>query len=194
MVKTIVINPGEQTQDMEVEQTVDDPETILKDGIDDISAMLTEDYSVTDIFHLCLEVMHRAFKFDHAVVCMVNNKKNIMEGKFGHGINNAILSQFQFSLKYKADVFHLALDKGMDIFISDTTDEKIIKKIPAWYQQIIEAESFIIMPVMVKNKAIGLFYGDRFKSNELIIKQKELKLLKKLKFLAAEALIKKYQR
>ncbi len=192
--QVIVINPGEQTQDMEVEQTIDDPETILKDGIDDISAMLTEDYSVTDIFRLCLEVMHRAFKFDHAVVCMVNNKKNIMEGKFGHGINNAILSQFQFSLKYKADVFHLALDKGMDIFISDTTDAKIIKKIPAWYRQIIEAESFIIMPVMVKNKAIGLFYGDRFKSNELIINQQELNLMKKLKLLAAQALIKKYQR
>ncbi len=169
------------------------PEAILNAGIDDISAMLTGDYSVTDVFRLCLEVMQRAFQFDHAVVCMVNHKKKSMEGKFGYGINNAFLAQFQFPMKYKPDVFHLALKKGADILIADTQDEKILKKIPAWYQQIIEAESFIVLPVIVKKKAIGLFYGDRFKSGELVIQQHELKLMQKLKFLASEALIKKYQ-
>ncbi|MCW8929728.1 MAG: hypothetical protein OQL19_05775, partial [Gammaproteobacteria bacterium] len=173
---------------------ISEPETVLKAGIDDISAMLKDDYSVTDIFRLCLEVMHRAFQFDHAVVCMVNNKKKMMEGKFGYGINNAFLAQFQFSMKYRPDVFHLSLDKGVDVFIADTQDDKILKKIPAWYQQIIEAETFIVLPVMVNKKAIGLFYGDRFKTGELIIKQHELKLMQKLKFLASEALIKKYQR
>lgn len=106
---------------------------------------------------------------------------------------NAFLAQFQFPMKYKPDVFHLALKKGADILIADTQDEKILKKIPAWYQQIIEAESFIVLPVIVKKKAIGLFYGDRFKSGELVIQQHELKLMQKLKFLASEALIKKYQ-
>lgn len=192
--QTIAINTKEQIQDVVFDEDVYEPEKILKDGIDDISAMLMEDYSVTDVFRLCLEVMHRAFKFDHAVVCMVNNKKKVMEGKFGHGINNAFLSQFQFSMNYKPDVFHLALEKGIDIFIADTTDEKILKKIPAWYQQIIDAESFIVLPVMVKKKAIGLFYGDRFKSGELMIKPHELKLMQQLKFLASEALLKKYQR
>ena len=189
----------QQSQDGASQGIVDneensDPETILRAGIDDISAMLTDEYSVTGIFRLCLEVMHRAFQFDHAVVCMANNKKKIMEGKFGYGINNAFLAQFQFPMKYKPDVFHLALEKGVDVLIADTQDEKILKKIPAWYQQIIEAESFIVLPVMVKKKAIGLFYGDRFKSGELLIKQHELKLMQQLKFLASEALIKKYQR
>ena len=191
---TIVIEPGSKSKDNSVtaeqKQTT---EEILKAGIDDISAMLTEPYSVTDIFRLCLEVMYRALDFDHAVVCMVNNKKKVMEAKFGHGINNAFMEQFQFPLKYKPDVFHLALEKGIDIFIADNTDEKIVKKIPAWYQQIIEAETFIILPVMVKNKPIGLFYGDCFKTGELVIKQHELKLMQKLKYLASEALVKKYQ-
>lgn len=191
--QAIVVQPKGKRQDVLADKEMDNPETILNAGIDDIAAMLAQDYSVTDVFRLCLEVMHRAFKFDHSVVCMVNNKKRIMEGKFGHGINNTFLEQFQFSMKYRADVFHLSLDKGIDIFIENNTDEKIIKKIPAWYQQIIEAETFIVLPVMIKKKAIGLFYGDRFKSGELVIKQHELKLMQKLKYLAAEALLKKYQ-
>ncbi|MCP3848680.1 MAG: HDOD domain-containing protein, partial [Gammaproteobacteria bacterium] len=170
------------------------PEEVLMAGIDDISAMLTGDYSVTDIFRLCLEVMHRAFHFDHAVVCMINHKKKSMEGKFGFGINNEFLAQFKFPIKYKPDVFHLALEKGVDIFIADTREDKISSKIPAWYQQIIEAESFIVLPAIVNKKAIGLFYGDRFKSGELVIKQNELKLMQQLKLLASEALIKKYKR
>ena len=171
-----------------------DPEAILLAGIDDISALLEEKYSVTDIFRLCMEVMQRSFKFDHAVVCMANNKTKTMQAKFGYGINNTFLTQFHFPLKSRPDVFHLALDKGIDIWISDSTDGKILNKIPAWYQQIIEAESFIILPIMLKKKPIGLFYGDRFKANELLITQHELKLLQKLKSLASTALIKKYQR
>ncbi len=193
--QTLVITPtGKQSVNASEQNQAQDAETILKEGINTISAMLSGDYSVTEIFRLCLEVMQNAFAFDHAVVCMVNNKTRSMEGKFGHGINNAFLSQFQFPLKYRPDVFHLALDKGADVFIADTRDEKIVRKIPAWYQQIIEAETFIILPVLVKKKAIGLFYGDRFISGELQIKPAELKLMQKLKFLASEALIKKYQR
>jgi len=61
-------------------------------------------------------------------------------------------------MKYKPDVFHLALDKGADIFIDDTRDEKNSKKkIPAWHQQIIEAETFIVLPVMVKKKPLAYF-------------------------------------
>jgi len=193
--QTILIDPKEKSSPVIVEKEQnDDPQSILSAGIEDISALLENHYSVTDIFRLCMEVMQRAFKFDHAVVCMVNNSIKTMEAKFGYGINNAFLGQFKFPLKYKMDVFHLALDKGIDICISDSTDEKITKKIPAWYQQIIEAESFIILPIMIKKKPIGLFYGDRFQANDLVIKQQELKLLQKLKGLASEALLKKYQR
>ncbi|MCU7834145.1 MAG: HDOD domain-containing protein [gamma proteobacterium symbiont of Taylorina sp.] len=192
--QTILIKPDDKNIQIIVEEVGNDPISILNAGIEDISALLEESYSVTDIFRLCMEVMQRAFKFDHAAVCMVNNSKKIMEAKFGYGINNAFLSQFKFPLKHKLDVFHLALDKGIDICISDSSDEKIIKKIPAWYQQIIEAKSFIILPIMVKKKPIGLFYGDQFQANDLVIKQQELKLLQKLKGLASEALIKKYQR
>jgi len=64
----------------------EDAEVVLKNGIDHISTMLTGDYSVTEVFRLCLDVMNEAFQFDHAVVCMINHKKKAMEGKFGHGI------------------------------------------------------------------------------------------------------------
>lgn len=192
--QTLVIEPKKKkVEAVPVNDDTQTPEIILKAGIDDISAMLTEEYSVTDVFRLCMEVMYRALGFDHAVVCMVNHKQKRMDAKFGHGINNTFLEQFRFPLKYQPDVFHLALEKGIDVFIADTTDEKIIKKIPAWYQQIIEAETFIVLPVMVKNKPIGLFYGDCFNVGELVIKQNELKLMQKLKYLASEALVKKYQ-
>jgi len=168
-------------------------EDILNKGINNISIMLTGDYSVTKIFELGLDIIYEAFEFDHAVMCMVNTQQKIMEGKYAHGLNNAFLNQFRFVLQYKPDVFHLALEKGMDIFIADRNGTKIVKKIPPWYQQIIDAETFIVFPVMLKNKPIGLFYGDCFKSGQLSIKPGQLKLVQKIKYLAAEALLKKFQ-
>lgn len=196
--QTLLIKPEEGTvvNDAPVQtkvQTTASVEDILNNGIDEVSALLTEPYSVTSIFKRCLELMCEAFEFDHAVMCMVNTRQKIMEGKFAHGLNNAFLNQFRFTLQYKPDVFHLALEKGMDIFIADSTDPKIIKKIPPWYQQIVEAETFIVLPVMMKNKPIGMFYGDRFKTGELNIKPDQLKLVQKLKYLASEALLKKFQ-
>jgi serine/threonine protein kinase len=190
---TLVIEQRQKFKpDASLTTTAHNAIAILTAGIDDVAAKLKGEYSTTGIFKLCMEIMYRAMKFDHAVVCMANHKKRVMEAKFGHGINNTFLEQFQFPMKYQPDVFHLALEKGMDVFIADTTENRIRQKIPAWYQQLIESETFIVLPVMVKNRPIGLFYGDRFKTGELVVKPEELKLMKKLKFLASEALIKKF--
>ena len=122
--QTVVMVGGqEKTQFIEKDEpTIYSPEDILKSGIEDISSMIRGEYSVTDVFRLCLEIMYRAIQFDHAVVCMINNKARVMEAKFGHGINNQFLKEFQFSMKYQPDVFHLGLEKGIDILEAQKVD------------------------------------------------------------------------
>ena len=188
----LLLDSADESEEVVNKETENvDPQSILKAGIDDIKALLEEVYSTSDVFRLCMETMQRAFKFDHAIVCIANNQSNKMEAKFGYGISNAFLKQFHFPLKHQLDVFHLSLDKDIDICISDASNINIIKKIPAWYRQLIDAKSFIILPIVIKNKPIGLFYGDRFQANELQIEPHELKLLQKLKQLATTALTKK---
>ncbi len=72
----------------------------------------------------------------------------------------------------------MALEQGLDIFISDIDAENIRERIPTWYRTSIDAKSFILFPLIVDKRLIGMLYADRVESNLLKIEEKELALLK----------------
>jgi hypothetical protein len=74
-------------------------------------------------------------------------------------------------------VFHLSIAKGLDIAIEDINAPNIADKIPAWYRVTINAPCFVLLPVMIKDRAIGLFYADMTKANALNLSQQQLSLL-----------------
>lgn len=60
------------------------------------------------------------------------------------------------------DIFRLALDKGVDVTISDTGAEGIKSLLPDWHRALLpDAASFIVLPLMSNGLAMGLIYGDR---------------------------------
>jgi GAF domain-containing protein len=79
------------------------------------------------------------------------------------------------------DVFLVALQNNADILISDIDDPKIATRIPAWYRRHIVARTFVLFPIVVKGKPIGLIYADRPLPNDITISEKELSLLKSLR-------------
>jgi GAF domain-containing protein len=78
-------------------------------------------------------------------------------------------------------VFHAALKNGVDLHVSDTLDPKIQGDIPAWYRKISSAGSFLIFPLMVAGKPLGLIYADHPMPNGVGISEGELNLLKALR-------------
>lgn len=80
-----------------------------------------------------------------------------------------------------ADVFHLSIEKGLDIAIEDIRAPNIADKIPAWYRSSVNAPCFLLLPVMVKGKAIGLIYADMLVANSLKVSQEQLSLLRTLR-------------
>ncbi|HEX5363461.1 MAG TPA: serine/threonine protein kinase, partial [Gallionella sp.] len=79
------------------------------------------------------------------------------------------------------DVFHLSIQKGLDIAIEDVHAPNIADKIPLWYKENIDAPCFMLLPIMVKEKVIGLFYADMIEANALKLSQQQLSLLRTLR-------------
>jgi hypothetical protein len=51
----------------------------------------------------------------HALVLIRDNKKDQMTARFGFGEDiNSIVQRFHFPLPFAADVFHVAIEKGLD--------------------------------------------------------------------------------
>jgi HD-like signal output (HDOD) protein len=159
-----------------------DTEAILSAGIQDVTNTLVEDYNLNDVLQMVLETIYRSLGFKHTLIFIRDNKQNAMLAKFGFGEHvEAILPKIRFSLTFVPDVFHLAIDKGLDLVIEDVQSVTISDKIPGWYRDSIGAQSFLLLPIMVNKKAVGLIYADMREANTLKISERQLSLLRTLR-------------
>lgn len=159
-----------------------DPESILADGIQDVTNTLVTEYSLNDVLQMVLESMFRGMHFNRIVAFIIDARTHSMRARFGFGEGiNELLPMFQFPIKFAPDVFHVALEKGADIVIEDVTAENIVSKIPAWYHDAVSAQCFLVLPIMVNNKAIGMIYADMQTANSLQITPRQLSLLRTLR-------------
>jgi GAF domain-containing protein len=78
-------------------------------------------------------------------------------------------------------VFHVALEKGVDIAIEDTQAANIIERIPLWHRQAVTAKSFLLLPVVLKSQTIGLLYADSDRPDAVKITAEQLGLLRTLR-------------
>ena len=163
--------------------TSEEIQGVLTAGLQDVSNSLIDDnMSVNDILRMILEAMYTGMGFSHVVLCIKDGRHNTMCGKFGFGdgVQN-LVKAFSFSLEEKPDVFLVALQNNADILITDIDDAKIATRVPAWYRKHVPARTFVLFPIIVKGKPIGLIYADRADPGDIMIPEKELSLLKSLR-------------
>lgn len=159
-----------------------DPETMLTQGIQEITNTLVEEHQLNDIMQMVLETMHRSMGFNHTILLIADVKTHSMTARLGFGADiDRVLTKFRFSMDFTPDVFHLAMSKGADLMIEDIDAENIASKIPAWYRGAVTAQSFILLPVNINYKAIALFYADMEQAHTMRISPKQLSLLRTLR-------------
>jgi serine/threonine protein kinase len=177
----VVVDYAKTLVDGEIE-VKPDPEAILSDGIQDVTNTLVSEYKVNDVLQMVLETIYRALGFRHVLIFSRDNKQGSMVGRFGFGNGIAdILPHFRFPLAFEADVFHLALEKGLDIVIEDVGAENIANKIPVWHNKAVDSRYFLLLPVVVNKIAVGLIYADMQEAKKLQITPKQLAMLRTLR-------------
>lgn len=165
----------------EVEVKVD-PEATLSNGIQDVTNTLVGEYKLNDVLQMVLETIYRGLGFKHVIIFSRDVKQSMMMARFGFGENvSAMLPLFRFPLAFEADVFHLALQKELDIVIEDVGAPNIATKIPAWHSRAVDARYFLLLPVVVNKIAVGLIYADMQDAKTLQITPKQLSMLRTLR-------------
>ena len=167
----------------QAQRTSVDAQAILSSGLQDVSnSLIDDDISINDILRMILEAMYTGMGFAHVVLCIKDGRHNTMCGKFGFGDGvQSLIKAFDFHLSAQPDVFLVALQNNADILITDINDPKIVARIPAWYRQNVSAGTFVVFPIIVKGKPVGLIYADRPQPGDIAIPEKELSLLKSLR-------------
>ena len=164
------------------EDSAGNAQRILSAGIRDVTETLTSDFALNDLLHMVLETMYRGMGFTRTMIFVRDAKLNTMRARFGFGADiERIIPKCSFSLEFAPDVFHVAIDKGADISIENTQAANIVGRIPEWHRQAIDARSFLLLPVMLKNRALGLLYADCVRTDSAKISPEQLSLLRTLR-------------
>jgi HD-like signal output (HDOD) protein len=137
---------------------------LLLAGVQDVTEMMASGKcAVNDLVLLVLETLYRSLGFRFATVCLKDIKSNQYRARITLGEKNAERQAgFIFPAAHVRDLFHLAMEKDADLLISNATDPKIRDLIPEWHRVLLpDARSFIVLPLVVHQKPLGLFYADR---------------------------------
>jgi HD-like signal output (HDOD) protein len=137
---------------------------LLLAGVRDVTEMMSSGRcKANDLIMLVLETLYNSLGFRFATVCLKDVKANQFRARISLGENNAARQAgFVFSAATGRDLFSLALENDADLLISDATESKIRALIPAWHKTLLpDATSFIVLPLIVQSKPLGMFYADR---------------------------------
>ena len=144
--------------------------------------MLEERNSLSQVFNVVLETIYRAMAFQHVVLCLQDIKKQQYTARLGFGEDiEAFMNEFCFSSSYSPTVFHAALKNSVDLYIEDSKSLKMQENIPQWYWQFAAAGSFILLPLTMGQRAIGLIYADHPSVKGMNLNGKQLNLMKALR-------------
>ena len=169
-----------------------DMKTQLSCTLDEVRTRLAaKTLRVNDLLQLVLDTMHKAVGFRCVVLCLRDPASGILLGRVGLGPEASEMStlfRIKPDLGAMGDLFAWLCAKGADLLVSDS--KTVIGRMPTWYRENINAPTFLLLPLMVKGKPIGLIYADKNKAGEIVLGEGELALLRALRDQAAAAFAK----
>lgn len=167
---------------------------LLLSGVQDVTQMLASNQvKLNELILLVLETLYCAMGFRFATICL----RDVQQGKFlaRVAVGEKYIERqkgFQFSASKGNSVFELAMSKNVDLMIADASSPKIQTLLPAWHKALLpDTLSFIVLPLVIDQKALGFFYADRVFTAEEGVSPEETALIKTLKGQLLSAMMKR---
>jgi HD-like signal output (HDOD) protein len=157
---------------------------MLLAGVQEVRKLLTsKQYTVNTLLMLVLEIYYRSLGFQFVTVCVKDVRTNQFRARNSVGFNHQdIQKNFVFLDSAASDLFSITMQRNVDLEISDATEPKIRNALPIWHRRLLpDTKSFMILPLVLQNKPIGLIYADRPVIAQENITVEEMKLIKALK-------------
>ncbi|NPU85224.1 MAG: HDOD domain-containing protein [Syntrophaceae bacterium] len=165
---------------------------IVTSGISEIADVMKGSYNLSDVIYMILETMYRGFEFNRVIFCLRDVSGKKVTGRFGLGERSEeMVALFQIQIGQASDIFNIAISQGRGIIIADANAPNIIQNLPAWYQASVAAPAFLVYPLTIKGKCLGLFYADRNESGPLLTESQCLQM-EDLRDMAVEVITQKH--
>jgi len=157
---------------------------LLLEGVQEVTELMaSQSCSINTLLTLVVETYYRSLGFQFVTICVKDMRTNQFKARNSAGINHQDLQKsFVFPDSTATDLFSIAIQRNVDLAISDATEPKIRSALPGWHRRLLpDTKSFMVLPLVVQGKPIGMIYADRPVIVREGITVREMKLIKALK-------------
>jgi eukaryotic-like serine/threonine-protein kinase len=156
---------------------------LLAAGVQDITDAMVEHFQLNAVLRMILETIYRALGFRRVIFCLRDARGQALTGRLGVGIDVERLAPLlRVDLAAQPpDLFGAICLKGADTLIQDARAPNIAQRLPAWFRGELQAQSFLLLPLMLKGAPLGLIYAEHPQAGAVQLGDKELSLLRTLR-------------
>ncbi len=172
---------------------VDDlPETILTQGLHEVTSLLTTEGTLDDVLRVILETIYRALGVGRTRAFFLLKDATLPKVRFRFGMGQSpadMRTWMEVSLKGAQDLFVMAMSQSRDLVIKDLSAPDLAALIPEWYRPTAQERRYaMLLPLVVNQKSVGLFYIDGDDSGARLLTAPVLNNLKVLRSQAVLAI------
>jgi HD-like signal output (HDOD) protein len=153
----------------------------LADALARASRLALSEDALQPVMQDVADELVRALGVQRVVICL-RDPRGALRGVVGAGRGGqAACAAFHVPMGRSADLFSVLCTQGRDTLISDSAEEVIARRLPDWYAERVGAATFLVLPLKVSGRVVGLVYGDRQEARSLVVGPRHLSLLEALR-------------
>jgi HD-like signal output (HDOD) protein len=168
------------------------PETVLTQGLHEVTSLLVTEYTLDDVLRVILETIYRALGVSRTRAFFLLKDATLPKARFRFGMGQSAADMrtwMEVPLKGTQDLFVLALNQARDLVIKDLRAPDLEPLIPAWYRPTTHERRYaVLLPLVVNQKSVGLFYVDGDEAGARLLTPTVLNNLKVLRSQAVLAI------
>ena len=153
-------------------------EEILACALDEISSSLANEAPLNDVLLMILEAMYRGIGFDHVLLALITPDRFWLRGRYCLGPRwEQLTAGFRISLRPPLSRLAQVITESREILIPDV---HAALDISPDFLHLLQAQSFLLLPVVVKNVSLGAVYAQRSAGQEPISEgdQRNMRMLR----------------
>ncbi len=156
---------------------------LLAAGIQEITDAMVNSFQLNAVLRMILETIYRALHLRRVIFCLRDARGQTLTGRLGVGEDIERLAPLlRVDLTGQPpDLLAAVCLKGADTLIQDARAANIAARLPGWFKAEMQAQSFLLLPLVLKGAPLGLIYADHAQASAVQLDDKQLSLLRTLR-------------
>lgn len=137
------------------------------DYLHQVTEMINQGEALPQILKTIVTAMEKCSRLDRVHLSLVNRVGDQLQVKIAEGEALDPIQSYFTRRKdgSRNDMFFHVMARGATLLVSDLDENGWLERIPQDFVREVACQGFVVAPIVVKDRVIGMLYGDRLKGH-----------------------------